>query len=131
MEQQQIFDALDAYLLYEDIQPWRAVLDGLKSGEVILVRSTNQVIIKAVSHPARTNFAGRLSALQKQSGLTYQQLADEIGMSQSVVLRYCTGGAVGTWPTIFMLISLMGGDPADYRKDFLAIEAERRNTRKP
>lgn len=124
MRQQDINTALTAYVESGNEEPWREVIQAIRSGHITIEASVRVLKLKVAPSPARAHLAKRLGDLRNESGLGLQEIADAMGVSISSVIRHMHGIAIGHWPTISMLITTLGGDPAEYWNDWKAAKGE-------
>lgn len=124
MEQQEIADALATYVKDGDDAGWRKVIDGIREGTILVAYGRRQITLRAVPRPALLHFARRLQSLRAESDMTQLRLAGVIETAPATVTRYLNGQSLGPWPVVQMMITTMGGDPADFRDDYVAARAE-------
>lgn len=124
MRQQDINTALTAYVENGNEEPWREVIQAIRSGHVIIESSAGVLKLKVPPSPACAHLAKRLTDLRNESGLGLREVADAMGVSISSVIRHMHGMAIGHWPTISMLITTLGGDPTEYWDDWKAAKGK-------
>lgn len=62
--------------------------------------------------PERSTYGARLRAARTALGLTQQQVADQLGVDRSYVVRMETGRVLESWPTWLAMVTRLGYDPA-------------------
>jgi hypothetical protein len=125
LTQQEVVDALTAYLERGEREQFERVLEAIRAGQVVVEISANRMSLIAKTHPLREKFAARLSQLRSQSGLAMREIVEETEISHSAVHRNLNGQAITSWPIMALMIRTMGGDPKDYRADYDAAREER------
>lgn len=125
MKQSDIADAVAVYLEAGDLQPWRAILDAVRDGHIEVEEMRSSTNFVFVRYPAMRAFGGRLHALQQDSGMTQKQIAEQMNMSLSAVVRQLQGQVLPGWPAVAGLIAHMGADPWQYRDEYDLARIER------
>jgi hypothetical protein len=123
--QKDVNRAVTVYLDSGEVEPWLRVLEAIRDGHVMVEARANTLTLTAITRPLVVAFGQRLADLRSESGITHQELFDQMGISISSIIRQLRGQVLGTWPTVSMMITAMGGDPADYRADWRAARSER------
>ena len=76
------------------------------------IEEANRITVVMAAQAERELFAERLRTLRKNAGLTQKQLADKAGLSQTVITRYETGGAMPRPKAIEKLAAALDVAPA-------------------
>jgi argininosuccinate lyase len=124
VRQQDIVDAVNAYLERGELELWARVLDAVRDGQVVVEVTANLITFIPKNHPFRDAFAESLSRLREESGLTHQQVADATEISFSAVIRNMGGQALTQWAVMSLMIRAMGGDPETFREAYERARAE-------
>lgn len=125
MKQSDIGAAVSTYLQTGDMEPFQDVLEAVKAGRVIVENKRGSTNFCLIDLPYRHAFGARLEALRQKSGIQQRQLADDLDMSLSWVIRHMAGDTLGHWLMVAALIRHLGGDPEDYFDDYKLAKAER------
>ncbi|MFD5430517.1 helix-turn-helix domain-containing protein, partial [Streptomyces sp. NPDC127084] len=86
-------------------QPSVPVVSGLGDAE-------GKLLSKAAER-ASVKLASALSYLQRASGLTFREVAEQTSLSPSYISRILSGERTPTWPVVCTLVELFRGDPAE------------------
>lgn len=126
MKPADIAAAINGYIETGDIEPVRAVLDAIADGRVEAKQTPTRVILAVASRPTLRALSAQLQSAQIQSGKTYTQIADEVGVSLSSVQRLMAGHVLPQWP-VFRDIAEACNIPAtrDLRRAYVAAREER------
>lgn len=124
MTQADVNGAITSYLEDGDTEPWLRVLRAIADGRVIAKAQVGTLVLVANTAPVRRQFGRRLSALLARSNMTQAQLAELLGVSPSAVIRLLNGTVVSPWPSVTMIVTALGDDPADYKEEWLAAKTE-------
>lgn len=85
-----------------------------EAGEITVHAGTHHVSIRAT--PAALGLSAELSRLRALAGdPTQTELADRLGVSSATVSRILAGHRAGSWPMIYRLVEILGGDPAEFQ----------------
>lgn len=124
MRQADVEEALKAFYATGDLEPWRKILEAATTDQVEIRATANQLVIKVVSRPAARKLGERLETLRASTQWTQRMIAEEMDLSLSAIIRQFNGNIVSSWPTVAMMVELLGGDPKDFRVDYEAAKAE-------
>lgn len=124
MNQGEVNAAIAAFVDRDDSGPWMRVIEAIRDGTILAEPRANTLTLTVINRPATAYFGQRLADLRVESTVTLQDLADLLDVSLSSVIRQMRGQVLGSWPAASMMITALGGDPADFKADHRAAKTE-------
>ncbi|GAB3286036.1 helix-turn-helix domain-containing protein [Kineosporia babensis] len=112
-----------------DIEALRPVVAAIADGRIEVTHRLHGTVLRAVASPQAMELAQALEALRRKAGRSNLDVADEVGLNSTQVVRRMNGLVIGSWPTLAAIVELLSGDAEHFRQLWEQARAQQRQPR--
>lgn len=124
-------NAAFARMVTGDLRDWESIRAAIHNGDINVTATLSSLTLTVRPTLAIRRFIDHLERLRATAGVTQEQIAQAVDVSDATISRMLHGITISSWPTTVAIVIYLGGDLTEARTLFVEARDElRRNLRR-